>query len=208
MRLRDTDLTAHHRIAEPVTAGDQIGGTDPIPTLGVGPAAQRPTPAIDIAVAITAVHTTFVDRTDHRRQRTLGASSQPFEPFEQLGELPPVEPFQALVRDRPTRRSRASSHSSEPSDHNGPSIGGSRHAATLNRGCHIAPDQGERGLDRSPTQRLARATKRSLDTVLAPIARTSVTTALSLVTTTTWRVAGRRATSERMTSSAITPSGE
>ena len=54
MRLGDTDLTTHHRIAEPVTAGDQVGGADPVPALGVGPASQRPTPAIDVAVAIPA----------------------------------------------------------------------------------------------------------------------------------------------------------
>ena len=90
MRLRDTNLTAHHRIAEAVAAGDQIGGADPIPTLRIGPATQRPTPAIDVAVPIAAVHPAFVDRTDHRRQRTLGASPQPFELLEQLGELPPV----------------------------------------------------------------------------------------------------------------------
>ncbi len=110
MRLGDTDLTAHHRIAEPVTAGDQLGGADPIPTLGVGPASQRPTPPIDIAVAIAAVHTTFVDRTDHRRQRTLGASPNLFELFEQLGELSPVEPLQGLDIKAP-----GSTNSSTPS---------------------------------------------------------------------------------------------
>ena len=108
MRLGDTNLTAHHRIPEPVTAGDQVGGADPVPTLGIGPASQRPTPAVDIAVPITAVHTTFVDRTDHRRQRTLGASSQPFEPFEQLGELSPVEPFQGLDSKGSTNSSTSS----------------------------------------------------------------------------------------------------
>ena len=96
MRLRDTNHTAHHRIAEAVAAGDQIGGTDPIPTLRIRPTTQRPTPAIDVAVPIPAVHTAVVDRTDHRRQRTLGASPQPFELLEQLGELSPVEPFQGL----------------------------------------------------------------------------------------------------------------
>ena len=54
MGLGDTDLTATHGIGEPVTAGDQVGGADPIPTLGIGPASQRPTPAVDVAVPIPA----------------------------------------------------------------------------------------------------------------------------------------------------------
>jgi hypothetical protein len=47
-------------------------------------------------VAITAVHTTLVDRTDHRRQRTLSTPASLFEAFEQLGQLPPVETLQDL----------------------------------------------------------------------------------------------------------------
>src|SRR5688572_20090674 len=100
MGLSDTDLTRQHRIPEPVTASDQLRGTDPIPTLRIRPTTQRPTPAVDIAVPITTVHTTVVDRTDHRGQRTLGASPQPFELLEQLAELRPVEPLQSLDIDQ------------------------------------------------------------------------------------------------------------
>ena len=107
-------------IAEPVTTADQVGGADPIPTLDIGPTSQRPTPTIDTAVAVTAIHAPFVDLTDHRRQRTLDPSSHLFQPFEQLGELPPVERFKSRIEARIEQLldPRASSQSSESSDLN------------------------------------------------------------------------------------------
>jgi hypothetical protein len=51
-------------------------------------------------MAITAVHTTVVDHTDHRGERTLGVSSYLFEPLEQRSELTLVEPLQRLRIDQ------------------------------------------------------------------------------------------------------------
>ena len=120
--LGDTDLTRHHRIAEPVTARDQVGGADPIPTLGIGPAAQRPTPPVDVAVPIprctprsltapiTAANAPSVRRRSRSSRLNNSASSRPSRPS---------KVSTSRSRDRPTRRPRASSHSSETSDHNG-----------------------------------------------------------------------------------------
>jgi hypothetical protein len=65
-------------------------------------------------VTITAIHTTIVDRTDHRRQHTLGTSSQPFQTLEQLGQLPPVEILQVLEIDQLVDLDRHDTHLQPP----------------------------------------------------------------------------------------------
>ena len=125
MRLRDTNFTTPYGAGESLATGDQTGGTDPIPTLRVRPTSQRPTPAVDIAVPIVAVHPAAVDRTDHRRQRTLGASPQPFQLFEQLGELPPIKPLQGLDIDQLVDPERRHTHLNPPitTDHRSGEVG-------------------------------------------------------------------------------------
>jgi hypothetical protein len=112
--LGDTDVAAANGVSEPVAAGDQIGGADPIPTLHIGPTTHRSAPSIDIAVAIAGVHTTFEDGADHGRQRAFGASPQLFELLEQLGELPPIESLQRLSIDQLVDREHRFCHLNPP----------------------------------------------------------------------------------------------
>jgi hypothetical protein len=83
-------------------------------------------------MTVTTVHPTLTNLTHHRRQRTLNTSTHSFEPFEQPGQLATVEPAKRLdikrrrIEQQPLVDPEHRLAHPHPSDHKGPSIGGSR----------------------------------------------------------------------------------